>query len=341
MSEVARLAKVSQSTVSHVINGTRRVDPATEQAVRDAIAATGYFKDDIARSLRSGKTQTIGLAMSAMTNLYFGEVVHAIERDVSNAGYTLLFADTHDDPKHEARVVTELLSRRVDAMIVAPSQTGDSTLDMLSRRAIPTMVIDRIPPTLHVGIDTVGVYNERPTADLDAHLVGHGHRRIAMITSDRRFTTTTERVAGYRLGLEDAQIEWDPELVKVGIEGLETVALRAFDELLELKDPPTAIVMGNNQVSIATITAMQKHGMVPPDDMALVAFDDFPWAGLFSPKLTAMAQPIDDLGGRAVTLLLERIANPDLAIRNERLQPTLVVRESCGCVSPPVRVTKT
>ena len=107
MSDVARVANVSQTTVSHVINGTRRVNPETEQAVRAAIEATGYSGDEIARSLRTGTTQTIGLAMSAISNPYFGDVVHAMERGATDRGYSLVLTDTHDVPEQELRAVRE------------------------------------------------------------------------------------------------------------------------------------------------------------------------------------------------------------------------------------------
>ena len=164
MSDVARVAQVSATTVSHVINQTRKVDPETEKAVRDAIELTGYFGDGIARSLRKGTTETIGLAMSAISNPYFGDVVHAIERRISGAGYTLLLVDTHDESERERRVVRDLMSHRVDAMILAPSDDSDSLLDALSKRGIPTVLIDRVPARTRAGMD----------ATASSHLRRHG-----------------------------------------------------------------------------------------------------------------------------------------------------------------------
>src|SRR4029079_15318744 len=121
MADVAQVAGVSTSTVSHVLNGTRKVSEATERAVRDAIQATGYTHDRIARSLATGRTRTIGLAMSAISNPYFAELAHAIEHEAAHAGYSLLLADTHDDPERELRATRDPLGRRVDGVILAPS----------------------------------------------------------------------------------------------------------------------------------------------------------------------------------------------------------------------------
>jgi LacI family transcriptional regulator len=333
MSDVARIAGVSASTVSHVINKTRKVDPDTEQAVLAAIESTGYWGDGIARSLRKGTTDTIGLAMSAISNPYFGEVVHAIERNISKAGYSLLLADTHDDPAREKRAVHDLLSHRVDAMIVAPSSDPRAILDILSKRSIPTVLIDRVPEEARPGMDAIGVVNDEPNAQLVDHLASHGHTRIATITSRPGLATTTERLHGYWIGIERNDLPLDTSLVRVGDDGTGHAAQRAVDELLALPDPPTALIMGNNQVTIATMAALRDRSLNIPSDIALVTFDDFPWADLFHPRLTAMSQPVDDLGAQAVEMLLQRLRQRELPSRHVRLDPIFMHRESCGCLA--------
>lgn len=333
MSDVARAANVSTTTVSHVINKTRTVLPETEKAVRAAIEVTGYAGDEIARSLRKGKTDTIGLAMSAISNPYFGDVVHAIERTASEAGYSLLLADTHDDPERERRAVTDLLSRRVDAMIVAPSADPTAMLAQLARRAVPTVLIDRVPDETRPGMDAIGVINDEPTASLVDHLASHGHRRIATIISRPGLTTTEERLDGYRTGLARNGLRPDPQLVQTGLDSDGDHTAEGVRRLLQLPEPPTAIVLGNNQVTISTMAALRALRLEVPGDMALAVFDDFPWADFFHPRLTAISQPVDELGQGAVTLLLDRMRDHDLPARHIRLAPTLARRESCGCAT--------
>jgi len=329
MAEVAREAGVSQSTVSHVINRTRRIRPETESSVRKAIERTGYTHDGVARSLRTGQTHMIGLAISAISNPYFGEVVQAMERESVRAGYALLLVDTHDDPGREAEALSQLLMRRVDGVIVATAASSVRALEHLVRRRVPTLLFDRVPAdAARLGMDALAVENVEPVAELVDHLALQGHRRIGMIAGRPGLTTTEERVAGYRLGLRRNDLADDCALVQYG--GSPDRVATAVRNLIGGPCPCSALVTGNNATTIAGMAALAELGVGVPDDLALVAFDDFPWAEYFRPRLTAMRQPLDELGRRSVELLLDRMADPDLPGRSERLRPTLVHRESCG-----------
>jgi LacI family transcriptional regulator len=335
MSDVARVAKVSATTVSHVINKSRKVNPETEKAVREAIEATGYAADGIARSLRTGRSQTIGLAMTAISNTYFGDVVHALELKVTNLGYSLILTDTHDTPEQELRAIHALLSHRVDGIVLAPSAFPEAAYAHLSRRKVPLVLIDRVPETHPPRVDAVGVSNIEPIARMVEHLgMAHGHTRIAMLAPKPGIITTRERVAGFCLGLE--RIGLDPAAAPIEYAGEspeQTTA--ALTRMLEVPSPPTALVLGNNLVTVAAIAALRRRGITPPHGMATVSFDDFPWADSFEPRLTTMSQPVDELGAVAVQLLFERMATPELESRSVRLEPTFELRESCGCPRGP------
>ena len=331
MSDVARVANVSASTVSHVINKTRKVNPETEKAVREAIEATGYAADAVARSLRTGRTHIIGLAMTAISNTYFGDVVHALERTVTSRGYSLILTDTHDTPERELRALRALLSHRVDGIVLAPSAEPHAAYAQLARRKVPLVLIDRVPEEFLVNVDAVGVHNVEPIATLVEHLaVVHGHTRIGMLAPKAGIITTQERVAGFRLGLERNGLDPNEAPVEYGGESPEQTAA-ALARILDVPHPPTALVLGNNQVTVAAISELRKRGITPPRGMATTSFDDFPWADSFQPRLTTMSQPVDELGSVAVQLLLERIADPGLDARHVRLEPTFEIRESCGC----------
>jgi LacI family transcriptional regulator len=331
MSDVARVANVSASTVSHVINKTRRVNPETELAVRQAIEATGFAADAVARSLRTGTSHIIGLAMTAISNTYFGEVVHALERTATNQGYSLILTDTHDTPERELRALRVLLSHRVDGIVLAPSAAPQGAYAQLARRKVPLVLIDRVPEDFLVNIDAVGVHNVEPIATLVEHLVSvHGHTRIGMLAPKAGIITTQERVAGFRLGLDRNGLDPDEAPLEYAGESPEQTAA-ALARVLDVPNPPTALVLGNNLITVAAISALRTRGLTPPRGIATVSFDDFPWADSFQPRLTTMSQPVDDLGALAVRLLLERIASPGLEARHVRLEPTFQIRESCGC----------
>jgi LacI family transcriptional regulator len=329
MSDVARVAGVSATTVSHVINKTRRIEPETERAVLAAIESTGYLNDRVARSLRTGKTMTIGLAISAISNPYFADVVHAIERMVSANGHSLLLADTHDDPDYELRAVTDLLAHRPDGILIAPSSDPQLALSRIGARKIPTVLIDRVHPAMgEWQFDAVGVENVEPMAALVDHVVELGHRRLGFIAGKEGLQTSDERVEGFRLGLSRHGLTDQAVNVVFGAED----AAAAVDALLALDEAPTVILMGNNQITIDSLRRLFERGIRVPEDLSIACYDDFPWADLFHPRLTAIRQPVDQLGTAGVTMLFERMRDPGLEARQVRLQPELVIR---GSVIPP------
>ncbi|WP_055529216.1 LacI family DNA-binding transcriptional regulator [Streptomyces graminilatus] len=335
MADVARHAGVSVATVSHVLNETRVVRPATRQAVLDAIEVLGYTPNTLARSLVTARTRSIGLAVSAIGNPYFTEILQGVEAGALEHGYSLLIADPHDDPGHERKVVQLLHERRVDGMIVAPSADPGALVAYLTRHDVPTVFLDRLLGTPSDGtplFDQVCAENAEPMALLMAHLTALGHRRIGLVAGRPGLSTTAERLTGYRLGLASAGLPHDERLVVHG-DSESAGAERATAALLSLAAPPTALVTANDAMTIGTLRALRERGLTVPDDLALCCFDDFAWADLFSPRLTAIAQPGKEIGAQAVRLLLDRLADPGRPTRTVRLPCAFVHRESCGCAA--------
>ncbi|MEU3515748.1 LacI family DNA-binding transcriptional regulator [Streptomyces sp. NPDC006654] len=337
MADVARSAGVSVATVSHVLNETRPVLPHTRQAVLDAVEELGYTPNTLARSLVTSRTRSIGLAVSAISNPYFTEILQGVEAAALEHGYSLLIADPHDDPEHERKVVQLLHERRVDGMIVAPSAAPGGLLAYLGRHAVPTVLLDRVIDC-HADpaprFDQVCAENTGPTAQLVTHLAARGHRRIGLVAGLPGLSTTDERITGYRQGLAAAGLAPDEDLVVSG-NSESTGAERAVAVLMALAAPPTALVTANNAMTIGALRALRTHGRSVPDDIALCCFDDFAWADLFSPRLTAVAQPSREIGAEAVRVLLERLAAPDRPARTVRLPCTFAHRTSCGCPEQP------
>ncbi len=342
MADVARNAGVSVATVSHVLNGTRPVLPHTRQAVLDAMDELGYTPNTLARSLVTSRTRSIGLAVSAISNPYFTEILQGVEAGALEHGYSLLIADPHDDPEHERKVVQLLHERRVDGMIVAPSADPRELIAYLRRHKVPTVLLDRLvdlPADGSPWVDQVCADSAGPMAQLVTHLAGLGHRRIALVAGLPGLSTTGERLTGYRDGLATAGLVYDERLVVHG-DSESAGAEQATAALLSRASPPTALVTANNAMTIGTLRALRRHGMSVPDDIALCCFDDFAWADLFSPRLTAIAQPSRDIGAQAVRVLLDRLAAPDRPARTERLPCTFMHRTSCGCPEQPLTSVK-
>ncbi|MGW3112886.1 LacI family DNA-binding transcriptional regulator [Streptomyces sp. NPDC001091] len=343
MADVARSAGVSVATVSHVLNGTRPVLPHTRQAVLDAVETLGYTPNSLARSLVTSRTRSIGLAVSAISNPYFTEILQGVEAAALEAGYSLLIADPHDDPEHELKVVQLLHERRVDGMIVAPSAEPGGLVAYLRRQAVPTVLLDRVLGPTGPGqqpFDQVCAENSGPMAELVTHLTSLGHRRIGLVAGLPGLSTTDERIAGYRQGLAAAGLDADDALVVSG-SSESTGAERAAAALLALPGAPTALVTANNAMTIGALRALRERGLSVPGDIALACFDDFAWADLFAPRLTAIAQPSREMGARAVRVLLDRLAAPDREARTVRLPCAFIHRASCGCPEPRPADTRT
>lgn len=330
MHDVARMAGVSQSTVSHYLNQTRPVHPDTQRAIQEAIERTGYVHDALARSLRTGRSDTIGLAITAITNPYFGALVRGIEERVADAGRTVLLVDTGDDPDRERDAVEQLLRHRPEGVLLAPARSDSPGLDLLVRRGVPTVLVDRVLPEMPPKVDAIGVHNHEPMKRLVQHLAEVGHRSIALLASLPDIPTTVERVEGYHAAI--AAIDGAaPANVRHASNDPDRTAA-AIDELFAVPAPPTAIIGGNNQATIAAMRWLRERSLEIPADVSVASFDDFEWADLFHPRLTALRQPIEDLASRTASLLETRLADPDGPGRVVRLEPQLIVRDSVATV---------
>ena len=328
MADVARMAGVSTATVSHVLNGTRPVRASTREQVLSAVAATHYTPNTVARSLATARTTTMGLVLSAISNPYFGELLSAAESAAAAAGYTLLLVDPHEDPDYELTVVTRLHHHRVDGVVLAPSARPDDDPGL-----------PRPPPGADGAARPAHRRRARPGGSARTGRPPPGSPATSPTTGTpgsgwwpawTGCRPPTERREGYRDALRSRGLPVDPDL-EVGGASETIAARRATHRLLALDDRPTAIVAGNNSMTIGVMQALRDAGLSVPRDVAVAAFDDFAWADLFSPRLTVAAQPFDEIATTAVRLLLDRIAEPDAPPTTRRLLPRLVVRESCGC----------
>mgnify|MGYP001055548846 FL=1 len=327
MADIARIAGVSVTTVSHVVNGTRAVSPGSADRVRQAIAKVGYVPDNVVRSMRTTGTRTLGVAMSAMSNPLFGEVVSGIEQAAAQAGYSLMLTETHDDPRGELRAVSELLNRHVEAIVLAPTTGAGAATAHAGQRDVPVVLVDRF---IDAEADQIGCENAEPCAQMVDHLIEIGHRRIAFIGGRHGLSTSAERIEGYKASLRRHGLRVRTADIAYG-DSTSTTAQQAFTELMGRPRPPTAIVTANNQMTIGAMRAARDLGIGIPDDIALVCFDDFDWADLFHPRLTAMAQPARPIGEQAFGLALTRLADRTLPPRRVVIRPTFMHRESCGC----------
>lgn len=328
MADVAARAGVSVSTVSHVVNGTRPVSAESSARVREAIEASGYVPNAVARSLATSSTNLIGVVMSATSNPLFGPLFSAVEEAARRRGFNLLLADSHEQAKLEQEQVQVMLNHQVAGLVLAPAGSGSvRLLDALDARHVPTILIDRFADDR---FDQVGTENVASTAELVGHLADRGHRRIAFISGRRSISTTAERLAGYRAGLEAAGLPFDAALIRCG-QSLAAPARQATQRLLGLPQPPTAIVSGNNEMTLGMLRGIRDAGLRVPYDIAAAAFDDVEWADLIEPGMTVQSQDVAAIGHTAVNLLVQRIRGGRGRPERRHIDPEFVHRSSCGC----------
>ncbi len=328
--EVASRAGVSPMTVSRVINESPRVSPATRRRVEAVVEELGYVPNRLARGLIRQKTGTLGLIVPDVANPFFTLIVRGAEDVAWRAGYHAILCNTHADLERERGYLEDMLAFQVEGLLIAPvSDRSRPHLRMLTRNNVPFVLIDRSIAGFEG--DLVHGDSVAGARRLVDHLIGLGHRRIAMITEASEVSTARERLQGYREALDAAAIRFRPELV------VETSAIdpdAAHDatlRLLELPEPPTAIFTVNNLVAVGVVEAARERELKIPGDLALVCFDDIEPVSRLRPFLTVMAQPAETFGTIATQLLLDRIAGRVAERRRIVVLPAdFIVRESCG-----------
>jgi LacI family transcriptional regulator len=326
--DVAQRAGVSGATASHVLNGTRPVSRALTDRVLAAVRELGYEPNVVARSLRMRRSMTIGVVISDISQPAHSTAVRAIEESARRRRYNVLVCDTNEDPATEADALKMLRERRVDGLIVVPAGPVHDRLAQVIETGMPFIFMDRELPDLPVS--SVTLDNALAASTAVNHLVEHGHRRIGLIATKRGISTTKNRNLGFVQALQAHGIEFDPDLVAWGELGVESGA-EAMRSLMCLPDPPTAVFVAGNHVTIGAVTALRTAGQRVPEDVALIGHADSEWWKIATPALTTIARPWFDLGRASASALFDQIdSDSELPTSRVLLRCELVVRDSCG-----------
>ncbi|WP_261331401.1 LacI family DNA-binding transcriptional regulator [Rhizobium leguminosarum] len=332
MLDVAATAGVSVATVSAFVNGTVPVSTELRGRIEQAIRSIGYKRNAIARSLKMGTTKTIGLVIADITNPFFTDVTSVIQDVLHRSGYAVMLCCTDEDPAVQDEQISLLLDRMVDGLIIAPAGDDHALERMLSGADIPIVLIDRICGGINA--DAVVLDNQRAVQDAINYLISLGHRRIGYISGSLDTSTGIGRLAGYKAALESAGIPISDDLIRFG-NFRERDAYNAAIQLLVQSDRPSALFSANNLMVIGVMKAIRDTGLRCPDDISVSSFDDFPWADVFQPNLTTIAQPVQTIGEQAARLILGRIAHrgDDQPPQRIVLSGRLMIRDSCRPVS--------
>jgi LacI family transcriptional regulator len=328
ISDVAQRAGVSPATVSRVLQGASNVRPDTRQRVEQAIEELGYVPSAVAQSLRSKRTRSLALIVPDITNSFWTTIARGVEDAAQGHDYSILLYNTDENPARQIRCLEAVISQRVDGVIIAPYDSDARNLSKLRERNTPTVIVDRRIEGWNV--DSVLGDSISGARALVQHLIGLGHRRIAVISGPLNTSTAEDRVMGYLLALAEAGIPLEPHLIRRG-EFLSASGEELALQLLDERPAPTAIFAANNLIAMGVIDAAKKLGQRIPQDIALVCFDDLPNVSHIFPFLTVAVQPAYDMGMNAAQLLLSRLeSEAALQPRQVVLPIRLIIRHSCG-----------
>jgi DNA-binding LacI/PurR family transcriptional regulator len=323
MADVARRAGVSPATVCNVLGSRKPVDRELALRVRAAVAELGYEVDRVASQLRSGKARIITLLVPSLENPFFTAFIAAIERCVRDEGYDIVVASSGDDEATERARLSALLSWRPAGLVVIPCTDAFAARGQLDALGIPYVIADRA--TGGQNADTVGVDNEHAAAMAASHLLDLGHRDVLLVASSLTLANIRERCVGVGRAFADAGVP-PPRLVEVG-QTFDAAADRLTEWLGE-HAPPTAMIALTNFATFGALAAFARIGVRVPEQVSLVGFDDYAWMNAAAPSITAVRQPVEQVGCEAWNRLQSRIAGDASPPVHLRLACELKVRHS-------------
>lgn len=329
MRDVARQAGVHISTVSRVLNQPALTSSLTPTAVkiRKIARELGYEPDHLAASLRSGRTRTVGVVMSRLSDVVVAAVYEAVERALSERGFQALLVGAGDEPDAQRRKGDLLLGRRVDGLLLGASRLDDTFPEQLREQDVPYLLVLRSS----AGHPSVTLDDELGGFLAGRHLFERGHRRVGLVAGPQYTSTGRDRQRGFLRAFAEAGVQVNPDhIVEAGFHV--EAGYSAAQVLMSRHDPPTGIFAMTDYSALGVIGACRDRGLEVGRDFALVGYHDMSISRQLSIPLTSLRSPLDEIGGHAARLLLDRVARED--VESVRLAPTLIVRESSSASWP-------
>ncbi|GIF47399.1 LacI family transcriptional regulator [Asanoa ferruginea] len=320
--QVAQLAGVSATTVSHALNGRRPVSAETRRRIMDAIAELGYRPNVVARGLRAGRSLTIGLVIPDITNPFYPVLARGVQDVLGPAGYDEIITNTNGVRDLERAALDKMISRQVDGVAFAVFHTHADDLQPVIDAQIPVVRLGG--RAAQTGVDLVHSDDEGGAREAVRHLIHNGYRRIAFICGPAAEGPAAERVAGYRAALAEAGIGPQQNMV-VHTDFSRAGGAHGVEKLIRQRKRPDAVLCANDMMAIGALDAARERGLRVPDDLAVMGFDDIEAATLVTPQLTTIANPAREIGMACARLLLDRI-NGVAGPPKEIVIPTRLVR---------------
>lgn len=300
---------------------------AVRQRVLRAAEALDYHPNRLARGLRARHRKVVGVLLPDLQNPFFTGIVRGVEEVLCQAGFTLLLGHSDGLAERERSHLRVLRGEGADGLIFIPGNGPGASYEALRNWKVPVVSVDRSPRGL--AVDLVTATNRDGAREATRHLLALGHGSVALINGPAEFDVAQEREAGYRDALREAGCAFRADLVAHG-DFRQASAQAGMARLLDLEAPARAVLVANNLMTLGALQAIHERALSIPEDVAIVGFDDMPWATSLRPPLTAVAQPAEEMGRKAARLLLERLEDPGQPARRVVLPTRLVIRASCG-----------
>jgi LacI family transcriptional regulator len=345
LTEVAAAAGVGRATVARTLGGYGSVSARTREKVLAAAERLGYATNQLAKSMTTGRTNTIGVVIADVGNPFFAGILSGIATSARAQGYDILMISTGEKIAEERRAVETLLGKQVDGIVIASAAGRSDAVPHLVgalHRGCPVVLIDRALEAIDA--DTVVTDNRAVSAAVVASLIARGHRRIAFVwgpvtnkpavdlddvpdvVSDTLWSDG-ERLLGYTDALRDNAVPFDTALVSHSLQ-TESQATRAVAAMLDLANPPTAVFATEADAVTGTLRALRRRGLSCPEDVSIVGFDDSSWAEVMSPPMTVVAQPMQAMGAAAADAVVARIEGAGGPVERIEISSAIIERGS-------------
>jgi LacI family transcriptional regulator len=335
INEVSIVAGVSRSTTSRVLGGYGFASEEARERVLQAAEKLNYRPNSLARAMITGKTFTIGVVIGDIENSFFARLARGVADEARAYGFEILLSNTDEDIATEIKTVQILQERQVDGLIVAgTSMRSIDHLKAIKNNGIPLVLVDRLMPRMNV--DSVAIDNKVAASDAATRLLSAGHRKIGIVTGAQsddvgpmqyQINTASDRVAGFRQTLSDADLEMNSTMIRWG--AIDQKAARVQTRiLLGTAKRPTAIFATDSLMALGVLQGIHDCGLKAPEDVSVVGFDDADWSDVITPRLSLIAQPVYEIGRLAAERLLARINGDTSRFRTFLLPTTWIERDS-------------
>ncbi len=328
LKDIANKVGVSIALVSYVMNGQekeKRVGSEVVKKIRQAAEELNYQPNQIARSLRTGATKTLGLIVADIANPFFSHLARIIEDEANNFGYTVVFGSSDENDFKSEALINTLLNRQVDGFIIVPAEDTIVQMRSLIKKRFPVVFLDRYFPEINASY--IVLDNFQATYEATQHLYSRGHRRIVLLAYKSTLIHMKERIRGYTEAMKILNLGENCSVQEIRFEHSQRDMDRVFSELIEDGRKADALLCATNALSVSALISAKKNKVVIPDDMAFIGFDGGECFDLYHSPLTYVKQPLEEMGKEAFRILLDLIHGSSKT-SHIILNPTLIVRSS-------------